>query len=76
VLTEYAVSSTETDDSTDFEEEGMVAVATRVPAEIRHELRTIAYEHSTVSDDVTISDVLRVAIAEYLEEDDVEDDEE
>lgn len=77
VLTECAVSSTESDDSVSESENGeMVAVATRVPEAIRHELRKIAYEHSTVTDDVTVSDVLRLAIAEYLDVDESEEDNE
>lgn len=65
-LTRNAVSSTDSENSADCEDGSMVTVGTRVPVEIRHELRKIAYEHSTVSDDVTISDVLRVAIEEFL----------
>lgn len=63
----------EASESASDSENSRVAVATRVPQETRFELRQIASEYSTEMADATISDVLREAISEYLDEDGVED---
>lgn len=62
------MSRIETGDSTSER----VTVGAKVPPETQQELATIAHEHSSPMVTVTISDVLRYTITDYLDDKDVE----